>query len=77
MDKNVSPEIKAAARDLLGHYNRPGGTQPGGFRAGLFDIWMKADHLNPARLTIAFPEVAVAVNALRFGSDEELQDLAR
>lgn len=77
METNLGPEIRAAARDLLGHYHRPGGTTPGGFRAGLFDIWMKADPGNAARLSIAFPEVAVAVNALRFGRAGELEELAR
>lgn len=70
----ISPETRAAARDLLGHYDLTGGTRPGSFRAGLFDLWVKADPKNSAALAVAFPDIAPAV-ALRRNT-EALTELA-
>lgn len=76
MTTKISPETRAAARDLLGFHNLPGGSAPGGFRATLFELWSKADRINSAKLTAAFPEVAAAREALNEGGTEALTILA-
>lgn len=71
----ISPETRAAASDLLGFYNL-GGTAPDGFHAMLFELWTKADQLNRARLAVAFPEAARAVDTMNEGGPEALKKLA-
>ena len=75
MTTEISPETRAAARDLLGFYSFDGGSTPGGFRATLFELWTKADRSNKAKLTAAFPEVAAAVEAMHEGGPEALKIL--
>ncbi|MCU6480485.1 hypothetical protein [Arthrobacter sp. A2-55] len=60
----ISPEVAAAARDLLGYYNIPGGTMIGGFRKKLFSLWESADPYNWARLAEAFPIEGAVVAAM-------------
>lgn len=76
MTIEISPETRAAARDLLGYFNLPGGSAPGGFRAALFALWPKADRSNKAKLADAFPEVAAAMDTLHEGGTEALTILA-
>ena len=76
MSKHPNPETVHAAHDLLGHYRLPDGFHVGGFRASLFDTWAKADTINSARLAIAFPEIAPAVEAMRNGGEAAVRALA-
>lgn len=76
MSNQTNPEVQHAARDLLGHHNKPGGYVPGGFRSKLFDLWVSADRKHSIRLSAAFPEVAPAIEALSTGGFEALTALA-
>lgn len=68
-------EVQHAALELLGYYSLPGGYTPGGFVRQLIILWEKADVHNRVRLSIAFPEMAEAIDALGCGR-ETLHHLA-
>lgn len=55
--------FKAIAQDLLGLLHKPGGTVPGSFTIGLFELWSKADLDNKARIESAWPEVAFVLRS--------------
>ena len=48
---------KGLGRQLLGYYGYEGGYPAGGFLSSLLGTWEKADMLNRARLSVAFPEL--------------------
>lgn len=60
-------EVRQYATDLLGYLDKPGGTVPGGFTTGVFELWAKADIFNKATIAQAWPFIAVPLDAYDMG----------
>ncbi|MGW6531398.1 hypothetical protein [Streptomyces venezuelae] len=67
------------ARDVLWHYGRLGGTQPGKFTESLIGAIQHADQHNRAVLGADYPDLVAAVDLARRGEDglAQLQRIAR
>lgn len=73
----ANDERQQAARHVLwtlGH--REHGYEPGGFTSALLDAWGRADSSNQARLRIAFPVYAHALDVLKHRGVDALLEWA-
>lgn len=68
--------VRSYARDLLGYLNKPGGTVPGSFTTGVFELWAKADIFNKAIIARAWPFMAVALEANDKGGEAAVREVA-
>lgn len=68
--------MQEAARHMLGHYNKPGGYKAGSFTTTLITAFEKADPGNRFKLSLGFPEMAIAARLMSIGAEDELRDLA-
>lgn len=69
-------EVRQYATDLLGYLNKSGGTVPGGFTTGVFELWAKADIFNKAIIAQGWPMIAVALDANDKGGEAAIRDVA-
>lgn len=69
-------EVRQYATDLLGYLNKSGGTVPGGFTTGVFELWAKADIFNKAIIAQGWPFIAVALQANDRGGVAAIRDVA-
>lgn len=70
------PEVRSYARDLLGYLNKSGGTVPGGFTTGVFELWAKADIFNKAIIEAGWPFIGYVLRANDEGGENALRSIA-
>lgn len=63
MKSPYNAEVRQYATDLLDYLGKSGGTVPGGFTTGVFELWAKADMFNKAIIADSWPFIAVALRA--------------
>jgi hypothetical protein len=76
MKSPYNAEVRQYATDLLGYLRKAGGTVPGGFTVGVFELWAKADMFNKAIIAEGWPFIAVALRANDQGGEAALRDVA-
>lgn len=69
-------EVRQYATDLLGYLDKAGGTVPGSFTTGVFELWAKADIFNKAIIARAWPFIAVALEANDKGGEAAVREVA-
>jgi hypothetical protein len=69
-------EVRQYATDLLGYLNKSGGTVPGGFTTGVFELWAKADFINKTIIANSWPFIGVVLRANDEGGEAALRDVA-
>lgn len=74
--ETISPESREAAHHVLWHNGDQRGWRPGSFTEKLLDAWARADSGNSARLDMAFPEYATAVDISRSHGSDALAEWA-
>lgn len=76
--QQATPDQVEAAKHILGHYGHIGGVQAGSFTTSLISTWEKADYANRARLAMAFPDMAWAIDHIqREGGSVQLQQIVK
>lgn len=70
------PEVRQYATDLLGYLNKKGGTVPGGFTVGVFELWAKADFINKGIIESAWPYIGAVLRANDDGGPNALRRIA-
>lgn len=64
MSSKLTDDEVTATRAVLYFYGHPKGWEAGGFTMSLIELWCKADLTNKARIRLAFPEVAGALETV-------------
>jgi hypothetical protein len=70
------PEVRQYATDLLGYLNKKGGTVPGSFTVGVFELWAKADFINKGVIESAWPFIGCVLRANEEGGPKALRRIA-
>lgn len=76
MKSPYNAEVRQYATDLLGYLDKPGGTVPGGFTTGVFELWPKADFVNKAIIASSWPAIGVVLRANDRDGEAALRDVA-